>query len=298
MIRLGYKGYWVIQDTQVSLRSSRVKCLLVAQPIGLTLEHVKPWDVEISKAERVMRSNSVCFQLCDRTVICRSHLARPCEVFHKRVGKTCGTIYDRSRDVRPELGIQSESHLPTGVRHTTRVVSYDWSWAYDWIQAYDRSCVFWPESGIGQESCVLTEVRHMTGVEPSDQSRAYDWSRAYDKSHVFWPESGIRPELRIQPESCLLIGVMYTTGVTPSDRSWAYDRSRVFWPELRIRLEPRIQLESHLLTGVGHTTGVMHMTRATHTTGVASSDRSRAYDRSRVFWPESWDTYIISMYNG
>jgi hypothetical protein len=47
--------------------------------------------------------------------------------------------YDQSRVFRLESGIRSESHPPTGVGHTIRVVSSDRSRAYDRSCAYDWS---------------------------------------------------------------------------------------------------------------------------------------------------------------
>jgi hypothetical protein len=113
--------YWV------SLRSSWTKYSLVKRPISLTLEHAKSWDVEVSNAEWVMHFNSVCFWLSDHAVRCCSHLARSSEVFHNWVGKTCGTIYDRSRDALSKSGIWPESRLSIGVGYTIRVVSSDQS---------------------------------------------------------------------------------------------------------------------------------------------------------------------------
>jgi hypothetical protein len=163
-----------------------------------------------------MHSNSVCFQLTVRAIRCCSHLAQPCEVFHSRVGKTCGTIYDRSRDVWPESWHATRIRHMTGVAsstrvsHTTRVASSDQSWAYN------QSCLFWPESGL------LTGVGHTTKVVSSDRSRTYYQSR------IFRPELDIQPEYPIQPESCLPTGVGDTTRVLSSDRSQTYDRSRAY----------------------------------------------------------------------
>jgi hypothetical protein len=162
---------------------------LVARLIGLTLEYTKLWDAKVSNAKQVMLSNSVCFWLSDRAIRWYSHLARPCEVFHKWVGKTCGMIYDRSHDVRPE------SCLLTRVRHMTRVASSNRS------QAYDQCRILWPESGIQLESRLLTGVGHMTRVASSNRS----WE--YDRSHIF------RPESHILPKSRLSTGVKHTTGV-------------------------------------------------------------------------------------
>jgi hypothetical protein len=113
----------------------------------LACEVVRYWGFErwLSHASR-----PICFQLSILAVRCCSHLARPCEVFHSWGGKTCGMLIDYSRDEWPESGdttkvvmltgvrkwdqsqyIRSESCLPTGVGHTTRVTSSDRSRSYD-----------------------------------------------------------------------------------------------------------------------------------------------------------------------
>jgi hypothetical protein len=105
--------------------------------------------------------------------------------------------------------------------------------------------------------------------------------------------------------------------ITSSDRSHTYDQSRFFQPKSSIRPESHLPIRVGHITEVTHTTGIASTDRSRVfqlesrlPTGVRSSDRSWTYDQSRaynwslVFRPESGirsesrDTCIISMYNG
>jgi hypothetical protein len=174
---------------------------------GLTLEHAKPWDAEVLNTEWVMHSNSLCLWLSDSAIRCYSQIARTCEVIHKWVGKTCGTIYDRSRDVWLELWC------------VIRVASSDRS------RAFDQSCMFLLESGIRLESHLPTRIEHMTGV--THTTRVLHTTRAApsDRSHTFRLESGIQPESRPLPGAEHTTGSVHMTGVRLSDRHRAYDQS-------------------------------------------------------------------------
>jgi hypothetical protein len=134
---------------------------------------VRCWGFE-HWASHALYSNF--FQLCVWAIRCCSHLAWPCVVFHRWVGKTCGALIDRSCDAWPESGdttgvvlstrvgkcdrsqiIGLDSYLLTGIGHTTEVTSFDKSQAYDQSWAYDRSCIFQTKSGIQLESCIRPE---------------------------------------------------------------------------------------------------------------------------------------------
>jgi hypothetical protein len=125
------------------------------------------WDFECWTSHALY---SNCFQLSVCAIRYYSHLARPCVVFHKWVGKTCGMLTDRSHDA----WLESWHRLESG--HTTGVVFSNWSWAYDW------SHVFRLKSGIRPESCLPTGVA------------------SFDRSRVFQPELGIRSEPYVRPE--------------------------------------------------------------------------------------------------
>jgi hypothetical protein len=176
-------------------------------PNTWTCKAVRWWDFERWTSHALY---SICFRLCVWAIRCCSHLAQPCVLFHRWVGKTCDTLFDQSNDEPLESGdmfgvvmsirvekcyrswdIRSESYLPTRVGHMARVThmtgvaSSNRSWAYDW------SRVFWPESRLS------TGVGHTTEVVSSN------WSQAYDRGRVFRPESGIQPESRIRLETYL-----------------------------------------------------------------------------------------------
>jgi hypothetical protein len=125
---------------------------------------------------------SICSWLSVRAVRYCSHRARSCVVIHIWVGKTCGMLFDRSRDAwsesRDMIGVVTSTESRSAIR----------------IGIYDQSHIFRPESGIRPESRLSARVGHTIGVASSDRSRAYDQSRAYDRSRVFRLETGIWPE--------------------------------------------------------------------------------------------------------
>jgi hypothetical protein len=141
----GTKSFWIL--TFLSDKAGLSACWSRGTwPDTWTCKIMRCWGFECLTSHALY---SNCFRLSVQVVRCCSHLAQPCVVFHKWVGKTCGMLIDRSRDARPELG------------DTTRIVT-----SIE-VRKCDRSWDIRPESHL------LTKVGYMIEVASSDQSRAY-----------------------------------------------------------------------------------------------------------------------------
>jgi hypothetical protein len=144
-------------------------------PNTWTCEVVRCWGFKCWTSHALY---SNCYWLGVRVVRCCSHLTRPCVVFHRWVGKTCGTLIDQSHDAWPESGDT------TGAMTSIRVRKCDQSWDIrpelrytTGVASSDQSHVFRPESRIRPELRLLTRVRHTTEVTSFDRSHSYDWCR-------------------------------------------------------------------------------------------------------------------------
>jgi hypothetical protein len=156
----------------------------------------------------------ICFWLSVWAAGSCDHLARPCVVFHRWVSKTCGMLFNQSRDAWseswcwPESWCRPESGSAAGVVTSIEVGKCDRSW--------DKRL----------ESYLPTRVGHTARVLFSDRSRAYAWSYVFRPELGIWLELSIRPESGIKPKSCIWPESRICLESRLPNRSSAYDQSR------------------------------------------------------------------------